>query len=138
MRRVPGTTTLPQSAGPTAPEQTPEEVEAWIRQHAQPGNAVVILYAQRNLSEYRFDEIDALDRRRRRIHVVQHGSFDLRGIARRAPDGVVLRLLRPSPDVVAAATEGQIWINGRPVFRRPLTAHEKAIVKRIRGPVPAA
>jgi len=122
---------LPQSAASDPPDQAIEWVEAWIRDRAAPGDPVVVLFEQRNLREYRIDEIEALDRRRRHLRLAQHGSFDLTGLARRVPPGIVMRMLIPHAEILKAAIEANIWIDGRPVFKRPLTEREKAIAHRI-------
>ena len=116
---------------PAGHEQTAEEVRAWIRDHAAPGVAVVVLHAQRNLHEYHLDEIERVEPRRRRLYLVQHGEFDLFGMARAVPRGVVLRLLKPLIPLLAAAGEGLIWSDGRPISRCPLTPFEQGIAGRI-------
>jgi hypothetical protein len=122
---------LPQSDASGPPDQAIERVEAWIRERAAPGDPVVVLFEQRNLREYRLDEIEGLDRRRRHLRLAQHGSFHLTGLARRVPPGIVMRILIPSAEILRAAIEANIWIDGRPVFKRPLTEREKAIAHRI-------
>lgn len=110
-------------------EQTLDEVRLWIRSQARPGVAVVVLHAQRNLQEYHLDEIDR--REPRRIFLAQHGQFDLSGVGRAVPRGVVLRMLMPLEPLLRVAGAGLIWCDGRPISSRPLTALEQRIVARM-------
>jgi hypothetical protein len=112
-------------------EQSPEEVAAWLHDHALSGEAVVVLLRHHRLCQYRLDEFAF--RRGRRIYLRENGAFDEQGLALNRPRNVILRILRPSAPVVRAAVEGWTLQHCRPVNKRPLDLREESLARRIRG-----
>ncbi len=124
----------PTSSGTDLPgaEQTAESIGSWLERHARKGAIVAVRHARWQLYEYHLDQIVKLNPRSRRVQLAQHGTFDLTGQAGSGPKGY-LTLMIPTADVVEAAAEGRTWQHGRPAFRRPLTAHERALVAQLRA-----
>ena len=114
-------------------EQSGDEVSAWLRDHGSPGDAVVVFFRHQGLCQFRFDEIEA--RRGHRVHLVEHGSFDAQGPAVGSPKSIHLRILKPTPAVLAAALAGATMQHCRIVNRRDLGAREQALAQRLRGSV---
>jgi len=116
-----------------AAEQSGAEVAAWLGDHGLPGEAVVVFFRQQGLCQFRLDEIAA--RRGRRIRLAEHGSFDAQGLAVGSPKSIHLRILKPTPAVLAAALAGATMQHCRIVNRRDLGAREQALAQRLRGSV---
>jgi hypothetical protein len=112
------------------------QVDGWIRQHAAPGDVVVVMQSQRNLREYFLDEIVSLNLGRRRLLLMRHGRFDLAGRGMDAPRHA-LTLHVPTAVLLAAAASGQTWFGGRQVFKRQLSLQENRLAGLILCPKPA-
>jgi hypothetical protein len=112
------------------------QVDAWIRQHAAPGDVVVVMQSQRNLREYFLDEIVNLNLGRRRLVLMRHGRFDLAGRGMDAPRHA-LTLYMPMADLLGAAASGQTWFGGRQVFKRQLSLQENRLAGLVFCPKPA-
>jgi hypothetical protein len=111
-------------------EQSGEEVSAWLRDHGAPGEAVVVLFRQQGLCQFRLDEIAAW--RGHRVHLVEHGSFDSRGFSGDSPKGIYLRILKPTAAVLAAASKGATLQHCKLVNERDLSGREEALAQRMR------
>ncbi len=111
------------------------QVDAWIRQHAAPGDVVVVMQSQRNLREYFLDEIVSLNLGRRRLVLMRHGRFDLAGRGMDAPRHA-LTLYMPTADLLGAAASGQTWFGGRQVFKRQLSLQENRLAGLVLCPKP--
>jgi hypothetical protein len=112
-------------------EQTPETVARWLGVHAAPGSIVVVRHTRWHLYEYHLDEIAKVNARLGRVYLKQHGGFGFNGAGVSGPKGS-LTLLEPTPTVVAAAMQGRTWQHGKPAFKRPLSAREIELVRRMR------
>lgn len=107
--------------------QTPEFVTAWMQRYGTAGTVVVVRHAQLGLYEYLLDEVRRSDARLRRIYLADHGVFRLNGDYLAPPRGR-FTLLAPVGEVLDAAIAGHTWMNGRPAFRRPHSARERALI----------
>jgi len=107
--------------------QTPEFVKRWMQSHGTPGTIVVVRHSQLGLYEYLLDEVRRTDLRLKRVYLADHGVFRLNGDYIAPPRGR-FSLLVPLREVLDAAVEGHTWMNGRPAFRRPLSARERTLV----------
>ena len=112
-------------------EQTPETVAGWLAVHAAPGSIVVVRHTRWHLYEYHLDEIAKVNARLGRVYLKQHGGFNFNGGGVSGPKGS-LTLLEPTPSVLAAAMQGRTWQHGKPAFKRPLSAREIELVRRMR------
>jgi hypothetical protein len=110
--------------------QSGEDVAVWLRDHGLPGEAMVVFFSQQGLCQFRLDEVEA--RRARRVHLFEHGAFDVQGFALDEPRGVCLRILIPLPPVVEAAASGVTLMRCRPVIARELSPREEALACRLR------
>jgi hypothetical protein len=115
--------------------QHARQVDAWIRQHAAPGDVVVVMQSQRNLREYFLDEIVSLNLGRRRLVLMRHGRFDLAGRGMDAPRHATLYM--PTADLLGAAASGQTWFGDRQVFKRQLSLQENRLAGLVLCPKPA-
>jgi hypothetical protein len=110
-------------------DQSGEEVAAWLRDHGSPGEAVVVFFKQHALCQFRLDEIEAW--RGRRIHLVQHGAFDAQGFSVNRLKCIILRILKPSAPVVAAAIRGATLQHCTLVNERDLSPQEETLARRM-------
>lgn len=107
--------------------QTADFVTDWLRSHGTPGTVVVVRHMQLGLYEYLLDEVRRTDLRLKRVYLADYGVFRLNGDYIAPPRGR-FSMLAPLGDVLEAAVEGLTWMNGRPAFRRPLSARERALI----------
>jgi hypothetical protein len=112
-------------------EQTPETVARWLAGHAAPRSIVVVRHTRWHLYEYHLDEIAKVNARLGRVYLEQHGGFNFNGGGVSGPRGS-LTLLEPTAAVLAAAMQGRTWQHGKPAFKRPLSAREIELVRRMR------
>lgn len=113
-----------------AAAQSGGEVAGWLRDHGSPGKAVVVLFRQQGLCQFRFDEIKAW--RGRRVHLVEHGPFDSRGFAIGSPKSTYLRILKPTATILGPALKGATLLQCRLVNERDLSTREDALAQRMR------
>lgn len=109
--------------------QSGAAVAAWLRDHGSPGEAVIVLFRQQGLCQFRLDEIAAW--RGRRVHLVEHGSFDAAGFSIDSPKGTYLRILEPTPAVLAGASKGATLQHCRLANRRHLSPREQELAQRM-------
>lgn len=110
--------------------QSGGEVAAWLRDHGSPGEAVVVLFRQQGLCQFRLDAIAAW--RGNRVHLVEHGPFDAEGFSVDSPKGIYLRILKPAAAVLEAASKGATLQHCRLVNERDLSLREGALAQRLR------
>lgn len=108
--------------------QTPDFVTRWMQDHGTSGIIVVVRHVQLGLHEYLLDEVRRTDMRLNRIYLADHGVFRLNGDYLAPPRGR-FSLLAPVGEVLDAAAAGHTWMNGRPAFRRQLSAREQTLVE---------
>ena len=123
----------PEHSAEPRDDLTPEQVETWVRQNAAPGGIVVVMQAQRQVREYFLDEIESLNLDKRRLTLTRYGRFSLAGRSLDVPKNALM-LCVPTADMIAAATTGRTWLNGRLAYRRLLSLQEKRLAGLFVGP----
>jgi hypothetical protein len=115
--------------GTTQPVPEPglstEQVEAWVRREAAPGQIVVMQW-QRKVREFFLDEIANLNFHKRRLTLTRHGRFDLEGRSMDVPKNALM-LCVPTADVLDAAATGRTWLDGRFMYKRQLSPQERRL-----------
>lgn len=109
-------------------EQTADSIARWVKSEAAPGSIVVVRHARWRLYEYHLDEVAKLNMRAGRIYLAQHGRFSLHGTGISGPKGL-LTLLEPTAAAIDAAIHGKTWHQGKPAFKRPLSAREVELAR---------
>ena len=107
-------------------DQNEQATMKWMTANASPGFIVVVRTTQGGIWEYRLDKITAVnDPTKGRIHLQQAGSFYFSGKNCFHPKGQT-HLLIPTDEVLRAAIDGQVWLNGD-LTTRTLSAAERAL-----------
>ena len=120
-----------QSAKPFSIKADESKTNAFYIKHSQMALIVPVAINHYGLETVVLDTIDEVDDKQGRIHINQHGWFELSGRSLETSPATEKRLLKPSKASMSAACCGHQWLNCKKTTSRLLSLREMLLATRI-------